>query len=263
MHMLANMNERIRFLFPLLVLTAGVNHDQEEVNRPKGSPWHHIYYVEKGRGVMITPDGKYELEEGHVYFFKSNLPVHYYRVTEEFVSAWVTFIGKGVEDILDYYGAKNVASLKSESIYPMISNIYRLVERGESPDVLSKHLYEIIVLFFNRLNHENMPPTLIKAQQYIDANYAHDISVADIAKHLGVSESLIYKLFKERGEMTPTEYLRSVRIHAAEKLLMGRPKMQISEVSQSCGFSDLAYFCKVFKSVTGISPKKYQKTYNA
>lgn len=261
MHLLANMTDRSRAMLPLLVLTAGIDHDQESVNRPNGSPWHHIYYVEKGQGILHTPEGQYILKEGHVYFFRGNMPVHYYRTTKVFKSAWVTFVGKGVEDILEYYGAKNFAYVKSESIYPMMVNIFKLVERKQQPDVLSRYLYELIIVMFNKINNANTPPSLIKAQQYIDQNYDHDISVLDIALHVGVSESLIYRLFKEHDSQTPMEYLKQVRIHEAQKLLITDKKIQISKVSDACGFANAAYFCKVFKNEIGTSPKKYQKNY--
>ena len=55
------------------------------------------------------------------------------------------------------------------------------------------------------------------------------------------------------------DYLVDVRIQKAKEFLMQLGKYKVYEVSEMVGYVDYAYFTKIFKKKTGVSPKKYQK----
>jgi transcriptional regulator GlxA family with amidase domain len=44
-------------------------------------------------------------------------------------------------------------------------------------------------------------------------------------------------------------------------MLLEFPGMSVAEISLACGFSNAAYFCKVFHTAEGMTPKKYRDTY--
>ena len=58
---------------------------------------------------------------------------------------------------------------------------------------------------------------------------------------------------------TPIEYLTSLRIENAKKLLERRHEMEltVSEIAIRCGYYDSHYFSKAFKKRVGISPEHY------
>ena len=58
--------------------------------------------------------------------------------------------------------------------------------------------------------------------------------------------------------ISATEYLRRVRVQKARELLQD-PKLSISEVAFAAGFADPAYFARVFKEDTGVSPNAWRK----
>ena len=58
--------------------------------------------------------------------------------------------------------------------------------------------------------------------------------------------------------MTPLEYKRKKQLELAANLLRDS-QLSISEIADKCGFYDLAYFGKVFKSYMKMSPKKYRR----
>ena len=261
MNLIASIDNKAKKHLPIVLWTAGENDFQELINRPDGAPYHHIFYTVRGKGRIETSDGVFDMEAGEALFMRKNAATKYYAVGEEFATAWITFDGFAVNDILDYYGAENFAFIKSRSIYNMMMDILRQVENNAASPVLSQMVFELINVFFERLKKQTSFPSLEKAKRFIEDNYKNDIAVLDVAKFVGVSESFVYRIFKEHDGKTPNEYLRQVRVHEAQKLLLSEKKMQISDVSTACGFTDVAYFCKVFKSETGSSPKKYQKNY--
>ena len=261
MMLIAPHTQKVDKLLPVVLITVGVNHKQEPVPRPHGAEFHHIFYVEKGRGVLETEKGSFALEEGMAVFMRRGVPMTYYPAGEVFKTAWITFVGNGVDGMLECFSAKDFEFLKSETIYPKIVNVHKMVERGKGADMLSKYAYDIIVTFFCELNSAKKPELLLRAKEYIEKNYASDISASNVAASLGISESMLFKLFRENEDGTPSAFLRSVRIYRAEQLLLSRSEMKIADVAQECGFSDSAYFCKVFKDETGMTPKNYQSKY--
>jgi len=56
---------------------------------------------------------------------------------------------------------------------------------------------------------------------------------------------------------TPKKYINSIRVTHAKELLSGTNYPVIS-IAEMCGFSDNYYFCKFFKTYTGLSPLKYR-----
>ena len=261
MQLIAPQDPRVNRSFPIVLLSAGMNNPQDPRFRPDGAGYHHIFYVEKGQGILETPDGNFPLEEGTAIFMREYIPMNYYAKGEVFDTAWVTFVGQGVDAMLDYFGADNFVFLKSETVYSKIVNICKMVERGKSADILSKYAYDILITFFSEYNSKQKPSMLLKAKEYMEQYYWESISISNVARELGISESLLFKLFRENEDQTPTEYLRSVRLRCAEQMLLSAADVRIVDVAEKCGFSDCAYFCKVFKDETGMTPKSYQSKY--
>lgn len=261
MLLLAPRDKRAEKCLPVTLLTVGLNHQQEPCNRPSGVECHHILYVEKGRGVLETPEGKFDVEEGMAVFMRANVPVYYYAKGKVFDTAWVTFLGIGVGKILECFGAKDIAFLKNETIYSKICYLYKMVERRKGAELLSKYVYDLLMTYFTELDSAKKPHQLLKIKEYIEEHYGEDLSATEIAQSVGISESLLFKLFRENENSTPTEYIRRIRLQHAEQMLLSDAGVRISEVAKKCGFSDSAYFCKVFKDENGITPKNYQSKY--
>ena len=72
------------------------------------------------------------------------------------------------------------------------------------------------------------------------------------------------KLFKKEMGLSPLEYMTSLRMKSAEKLLtaMWTNEYTISEIAQMCGFDNSLYFSRVFKKYFGCSPSNYAKSSN-
>jgi len=97
-----------------------------------------------------------------------------------------------------------------------------------------------------------------KALDYIAVNYTKPITVSDIADHINLSRSRLFRLFKQQIFISPQQYLIEYRIRAAIHLLENRSS-SIKEISQAVGIEDPLYFSSLFKQVTGKSPKNYMK----
>jgi AraC family transcriptional regulator len=93
---------------------------------------------------------------------------------------------------------------------------------------------------------------------YMKANLAQDLSILDLATLTGMSESHFSRSFKQSVGIAPYQYLMQQRVERAKQLLK-RQAISISEIALDCGFANQTHLTKVFRQMTGITPKAYQK----
>lgn len=100
-------------------------------------------------------------------------------------------------------------------------------------------------------------PYIRAAMDFIDTHFHEDLSLNLVAVEVGISESYLSHLFKQHSSYTFLEYLQECRIRNAMQMLKN-PKLQISEVYRLCGYCNGSYFSKVFKRITGTTPRDYR-----
>ncbi|MBQ8146607.1 MAG: AraC family transcriptional regulator [Clostridia bacterium] len=65
--------------------------------------------------------------------------------------------------------------------------------------------------------------------------------------------------FKKVTGKTPNEFLTVIRIeHACFLMDIYHSKLSLAKISEQCGYLDYIYFSKKFKSIMGVSPRKYR-----
>ncbi len=100
-----------------------------------------------------------------------------------------------------------------------------------------------------------------KAKRLIDENYSVHPSIARIAGRLKVSHEHLSRQFKRDYEMTPSAYLRELRVaDATFRLTTGE---KIIDISQDVGYNDLSRFYKQFRKTTRTSPGDCRTTLNS
>lgn len=111
----------------------------------------------------------------------------------------------------------------------------------------------------NRLiDKSKRPDMIIEVQKYINRYYFNeDLSIAEIANKIEVSQTYLTRLFKRNLKMTFVEYLTNVRIKNAI-ILMRDPTLTLSEVAELVGYNTKHYFSNIFKRHVGISPQDYR-----
>lgn len=96
------------------------------------------------------------------------------------------------------------------------------------------------------------------AKEYIDANYAQDLSLSDISKYIYLSDSYFAHSFKNKFGISPKSYILKVRIEAAKELLENTD-VKVSDIAASVGFSSQQRFNDIFRKYEGITPLKYRQ----
>ena len=98
-----------------------------------------------------------------------------------------------------------------------------------------------------------------QALQYIDQHYQEELTIHDIAEHIGVSGDYFSRQFKQVTGIAPVEYLRRYRFARAMELLAGGES--VTDVSRKVGFKNLCHFSREFKNQLGVTPSQYRKQY--
>ncbi|MBP7401747.1 MAG: AraC family transcriptional regulator [Clostridia bacterium] len=97
------------------------------------------------------------------------------------------------------------------------------------------------------------------ARDYITENFDRDISVADAAGYVFLSQGYFTRAFRDETGMSPMAFLMQVRVARACKLLEQRD-MKISGIASLVGFSSPQRFNAAFRKHTGMTPMEYRKT---
>ena len=92
------------------------------------------------------------------------------------------------------------------------------------------------------------------ALNFMDQNYCSDLSLSDIASKAFMSRTYFCSMFKEMNGLTPWEYINIKRINKAVDLLKSSD-LSISSVATQCGYNNMANFSRIFKQITGTTPK--------
>ena len=116
------------------------------------------------------------------------------------------------------------------------------------------HLFECI--YQNRnIRHTRL---FTKAKEFIWSNYNQDISLKKLAEAMAVSPYYLSHLFRKELGISFSEYLKTVRVSIAKKLLEGTTA-NVLEICLEVGYQDPSYFSRVFKEKEGVKPSDYRR----
>jgi transcriptional regulator GlxA family with amidase domain len=98
------------------------------------------------------------------------------------------------------------------------------------------------------------------ACNYISENSSNPITQTEVADHIGISTFYFSKLFKQYMHISFPAYLSNIRVKAATSLLLDKG-LSITDCAFMAGFQSTTTFNKVFREITGYSPRNYRKLY--
>ncbi len=99
-----------------------------------------------------------------------------------------------------------------------------------------------------------------KIKEYIEEHYHEPISIKDICRDLGLSESYVSHTFKDMLGYSPMQYALRCKIGEAQTLLISTD-YSITEIARMVGFDAQSHFNQRFIKYVGISPSKFRKNY--
>lgn len=97
-----------------------------------------------------------------------------------------------------------------------------------------------------------------RALQYINQNFANDLSLESVARHVGVRPVTLSKNFSKRLGENFSTYVHFLRCNYAADM-MKRSDLTLSEIACRCGFGSIRSYNRVFKALYGMTPTEYRQ----
>lgn len=110
-----------------------------------------------------------------------------------------------------------------------------------------------------RVKHGKARELVLIARDYLVQNHDREISVADAAAYVFLSQGYFTRAFRDELGISPMGFLIQVRVNHACRLLAQR-EMKVSGVAIQVGFSSPQRFNVAFRKHMGMTPMKYRQT---
>lgn len=215
------------------------------------------HYVGPGDLTFVNPlevhDGE-PFEDGYTY--RMSYP------TAALVRAAACEVSGRTEPHLPFFAAPRVRDPEGAGLFVAA---HRLVEAGTDGLAAEEALLRALAMLVTRhagvrplaLGREPGPVT--RARTLIEARFADDLSLGDLAVAAGLPRHLLIRAFRQETGTTPHAYLVNRRVLAARHLL--RCGAAPSEVALAVGFFDQSHLTRAFKARFGVTPGAYRAAY--
>ena len=230
-----------------------------------------IHYVCKGYGTFKVNDKIYNLKEGDIFILLKGMDVEYMASMDNpWEYYWVGFSGSKTSEylnrtsIVDSYVANCMENSKIPFIILNMCEISKNYNPSNSDDILLLNelyslLYALIREFPKPFEYKDkeIHKYIQNAINFINSNYMNNITVNEIAEHVNLSRSYLYKMFIKNLKISPQKYLINLRMYKAT-LLLKNTNLPIGEVANNVGYSDSLLFSKTFSRYFSMSPLNYR-----
>ena len=144
---------------------------------------------------------------------------------------------------------------QQQQVFSQVENLLEEVSKLTENNQLKAKLKPQI----RELEIESLDEKLVRAAtEYVERNLDNaDISVETMAEELGMSRVHLYKKLTAITDLTPSEFIRQIRLRHAEQLL-SKSQLTVAEVAYKVGFNNPRYLSKYFKEMYGVMPSEYK-----
>lgn len=253
-------------------------------------PWHwheelELGYIEQGASRICTVNGEYIIQQGEGFFINSNVMdmkenavpgcrtleinhiFHPVFLSGHFKSRFET---KYLNPIIQNRQIEvHVLRKNRQTSKQILSNLKKLKVLQNRPDTefaTRNLLSDSWMLLMEDIKQAQPALTVVHMENQnrlrsmlacIHSHYQEKLTLARIAGSANISEREALRCFQKNINQSPFEYLISFRLNQAKKLLT-ETEDSITQISYQCGFSNSAYFGKVFKKAFGMTPLAYR-----
>lgn len=227
---------------------------------PASRPFYLLHYVLSGCGTFKNSEGVYNVNRGQIFVIKP-FEITYYKADKKtpWTYCWVGFSCN--TEFSEILNTPVINAQNCEHIFLSLKNLGN-IENGREIFICSK-IYELFAMLMQssvKDSHraDRSIEYVLKAKNYIETKYADDISVAKIARHLGLERSYFSHLFHKHAGVSPQKYLVDLRLTKAAQLISLHGYTP-TEAALSTGYHDAVNFSRMFKSRFGVPPSMYGK----
>lgn len=252
---------------PLYVFTVGVNRWQYHVVRGDEFFLPQINYCTEGGGTLIFDGEKHDIGPDTAFFLPEHYPHEYYSNGDIWDTHWVVPAGFALKETLQNMGFDRPLVFRLNDIRQIELRFGKMHEAIIGDRIFGTFraagfLYDFLLELYRQFAEftaaEPVNPAVIRAMDYINANYASPITMEQLCAVAGVSSHYLCRLFRTSLSVRPMEYAAKRRIRAAKELLL-TTKKSLAEIAEETGFCESSYLCRLFKRYVGMTPTQFRK----
>lgn len=218
-----------------------------------------VYEVKKGEAILTKPG---------VYHYSKSLG-GYTRIVTEFSEEYLAsaFTPVARERLLRCFDREKII-LNKEELRIIEDVAQKSIQYNSDSSDGFLYLGRILNIMNKSLEHNNAPEKIHKVSgsaekinnitNYIAMNFKNVGTTDEIAEACYISKSHMCRLFKDALGISVSDYVLTMRMRFAEKLLRNT-EMSVIDISLECGFGSSQYFSRLFRKAHGCSPGEYRK----
>ena len=251
-----------------------------------------VTWIQEGEGTLIVGNNMHAFHAGEIYFlgadqphlFKSN-PEYFLPDSKKQIFALTVFFDP-VGRLASLFELPELKSLRDFVLHSRhgfklpvdylakVSALMLDIQAASGADqmILFLQLMRVLSSTGNKpepLSDFNISPGINEAEgirisniyNYILQHYSKSITLDDVAREACMTPQAFCRYFKKHTRHTFISFLNEMRVNEACKKLTANRYESISVVAYKCGFTSITNFNRVFKHVTGNSPREYLENY--
>ncbi len=235
-------------------------------------PSYLIKYTLRGRGELLYKNQHYLLEPGTLFFIDC-LEYQYYKTIsdEPWEMDWVHFSGGNAAAFYQEF-SKNQLPIFQTTNLPENNPIHLIMEQllllqaqqnaqtdYHSSVLIHQLLNELLLQKYQQdFTYKAIPTHILRMKDYIDRHFKENLSLEQLEQIYHINKFQLTKEFSKYIGLPPIKYQINKKISYAKNLLR-YSDTSIKEIAIDIGLENSAYFSRLFKKNTGLTPSQYRK----
>lgn len=227
-----------------------------------------IHFILEGEGKFMVNNVTYHLKKGQGFLIEPDYQVTYISdKANPWVYVWVGFSGREAGKMLHAVGLSQESPIFTckegdklkKYVFDMLAHNYsNQADNYRLTGMLYLFLSAIAKAQQTKIETPSGNTYVNHAIAYIQNHYSLPVSVEEISDYVGINRSYLSSLFKEYTGMSPIKYLQNFRITRAQHMLTVTD-ISVESIALSCGYQSAEAFHKIFRQLTGMSPKTFRR----
>lgn len=232
-----------------------------------------LVFIVSGKGNFRSHTATYHLGAGATFcVFPGEFVFYKEDAQEPWTYYWVAFSGGKVLQILQQASVTPQQPVHMTSEIRELEALYRelLAYSSQQDWAVGLKIQSLLCDILYRYVKSAVKPEMlaaistqcsehiVRAVEYIKTHYSDNLTVAEVARAVGISREYFCMLFKQQFAIAPVRYIREYRLRTASMLLL-TTRDSVAAIAERVGFSDYNYFTNQFTRQFGINPTGYRR----
>lgn len=176
-----------------------------------------------------------------------------YSNKRDFSQVYIKFLFSNL--LKEFY--ENIPNTDEKELNEEIETLYMSSDFNAVIDIVNRNIDRLEAAFDQNPSMVHKEIEVVK--KYIFEHYSEELSVESLGKMVYMAPSYLSSVFKKETGQNLNRFIKAYRMERAKDMLENT-MAKIVDISISCGYANVSYFCSSFREYFGISPQKYRET---